>query len=86
MDYERLPSTWVIEEARAFLRAAQILEQGASNGDFHLYWPAVMNSALASELLLKSFLVEADPRFPRFGRRLARKQAWPDGSVQRYSY
>ncbi|WP_238349937.1 hypothetical protein [Pseudomonas sp. SWRI111] len=53
MDYERLPSPWVIEEARAFLRAAQILEQGASNGDFQRYWPAVMNSALASELLLK---------------------------------
>lgn len=65
MDSEPLPSTWVIEEARAFLRAAQILEQGASSGDFHLYWPAVMNSALAAELLLKSFLVEADPRFPR---------------------
>jgi hypothetical protein len=65
MDYERLPSTWVIEEARSFLRAAQILEQCASNGDSNLYWPAAMNSALASELLLKSFLVEADPRFPR---------------------
>ncbi|WP_238344670.1 hypothetical protein [Pseudomonas sp. SWRI81] len=47
------------------MRAAQILEQGASIGDFQRYWPAVMNSALASELLLKSFLVEADRRFPR---------------------
>ena len=65
MDFEPLPSTWVIEEARAFLRAAQILEKKASDGDTALYWPAVMNSALASELLLKSFLVEADPRFPR---------------------
>ena len=65
MDFEPLPSTWVIEEARAFLRAAQTLEKTASGGDTALYWPAVMNSALASELLLKSFLVEADPRFPR---------------------
>ena len=65
MDFEPLPSTWVIEEARAFLRAAEILEKTASDGDTALYWPVVMNSALASELLLKSFLVEADPRFPR---------------------
>lgn len=65
MDSEPLPSTWVIEEARSFLRAAQIIEQRASGGDMNLYWPAVMNSALAAELLLKSFLVEADPRFPR---------------------
>lgn len=66
MDYEPLPSTWVIEEARAFLRAAQVLEVRAKNDpDTRLYWPAVMNSALACELLLKSLLVEADPRYPR---------------------
>lgn len=65
MDNESLPSAWVIEEARAYLRASLLLEQQASEGDAGLYWPATMNSALASELYLKSFLVEADPRFPR---------------------
>lgn len=66
MDYEPLPSTWVIEEARALLRAAQILEVTAqSDRAPSLYWPAIMNSALACELFLKSLLVEADPRYPR---------------------
>lgn len=65
MDNETLPSSWVIDEARAYLKASLLLEQHASNGDIALYWPATMNSALASELYLKSFLVEADPRFPR---------------------
>lgn len=65
MDYESLPSAWVIEEARAYLRASLLIEQQALNGDTALYWPGAMNSALASELYLKSFLVEADPRYPR---------------------
>lgn len=65
MEHETLPSSWVIDEARAYLRASLLLEQHASDGDVALYWPATMNSALASELYLKSFLVEADPRFPR---------------------
>lgn len=66
MDYEPLPSTWVIEEARAFLRAAQILEVAAQGDrDPRLYWPSIMNSGLACELFLKSLLVEADPRYPR---------------------
>ncbi|EBV3304078.1 hypothetical protein DOH45_23945 [Salmonella enterica subsp. enterica serovar Enteritidis] len=66
MDYEPLPSTWVIEEARAFLRAAQILEvRSQHDHDPNLCWPAIMNSALACELFLKSLLVEADPRYPR---------------------
>lgn len=65
MDYVSLPSSWVIEEARTFLRASLLLEQSASNGEVALYWPAAMTSALASELYLKSFLVEADPRSPR---------------------
>lgn len=65
MGCESLPNTWVIEEARAYLRASLLLEQSAADGDIALYWPATMNSALASELYLKSFLVEADPRFPR---------------------
>ncbi|WP_122665093.1 hypothetical protein [Pseudomonas viridiflava] len=65
MDYESLPSARVIEEARAYLRASLLLEQHGLNGDTALYWPAAMNSALASELYLKSFLVEADPRHPR---------------------
>ncbi|UMZ12921.1 MULTISPECIES: hypothetical protein [Pseudomonas] len=66
MDHEPLPSTWVIEEARTFIRAAQILEQRAiDDHDLNLFWPAVMNSALACELLLKSCLVEADPCYPR---------------------
>lgn len=66
MNHEPLPSTWVIEEARTFMRAAQILEQRATDDrDLNLFWPAVMNSALACELFLKSCLVEADPRHPR---------------------
>lgn len=36
-----------------------------SDRDLRLYWPAIMNSALACELFLKSLLVEADPRYPR---------------------
>ena len=48
MDYEPMSSTWVIAEARAFLRAAQILELKAQgDNDSGLYWSAVMNSALA---------------------------------------
>lgn len=66
MNQEPLPSAWVIEEARTFMRAAQILEQRATDDrDPNLFWPAVMNSALACELFLKSCLVEADPRYPR---------------------
>ncbi|WP_054905251.1 hypothetical protein [Pseudomonas sp. NBRC 111144] len=76
MDYEPLPSTWVIDEARAFLRAAQVLEVRAKNDpDTNLYWPAVMNSALACELFLKSLLVEADPRYPR-------SEYDPDGNLR----
>jgi hypothetical protein len=65
MFYEPLPSIWVIEEARAYLRAAQILEISAMEGDTSLFWPAAMNTGLALELYLKAFLVESDPDHPR---------------------
>lgn len=64
MNSESRPNTWVIEEARAYLRASQLIEQHAKNDDLSLYWPAAMNAALASELYLKSFLVESDPDNP----------------------
>jgi hypothetical protein len=64
MVYESLPNTWVIEEARAYLRAAQILERSANEGDISLFWPAAMNTGLALELYLKAFLVESDPDHP----------------------
>ncbi len=65
MDDARLPSTWVIEEARTFLQAAQVLEVRAkSSPDRTRYWPSVRNPALAWELFLKSLLVKADPSSP----------------------
>lgn len=64
MFHKKLPSTWVIEEARTYLRAAQILEASATDGDTSIFWPAAMNTGLAIELYLKAFLVEPDPDYP----------------------
>lgn len=43
MDNQTLPSSWVIDEARAYLKASLLLEQHASNGDIALYWPATLH-------------------------------------------
>lgn len=61
---ENLPSLRVVEEAREYLKSAQIIERHALDGDIGLFWPAAMNAGLASELYLKSFLVERDPNHP----------------------
>lgn len=61
---ENLPSLRVVEEAREYLKSAQLIERHAQNGDFGLFWPAALNAGLACELYLKSFLVELDPNHP----------------------
>lgn len=63
-----LPCFEVVSEARDYLKAAQLIEQHAYNGNTDLFWPAAMNAGLASELYLKSFLVEADLQKPGFLR------------------
>ncbi|URM27371.1 hypothetical protein LLY42_26710 [Pseudomonas frederiksbergensis] len=57
-----LPCFEVVSEARDYLRAAQLIEQHAYNGNTDLFWPAAMNAGFASELYLKSFLVEPNPK------------------------
>ncbi|NWA24940.1 hypothetical protein HX866_08555 [Pseudomonas gingeri] len=64
MACEHRPSLRVVEEARDYLKAAQLIEQHAYSGNSRLFWPAAMNAGLASELYLKSFLVESDPDHP----------------------
>jgi hypothetical protein len=56
-----LPSFQVVSEARDYLKAARLIEQHAYDGNTDLFWPAAMNAGLASELYLKSFLVEPNP-------------------------
>ncbi len=65
MFHERLPSLRVVTEAREYLEAAQLIERHALSGNSGLFWPAAMNAGLASELYLKSFLVESDPTYTR---------------------
>jgi len=64
MACEHLPSLRVVEEAQAYLKAAQLIEQHAYSGNSGLFWPAAMNAGLASELYLKSCLVESDSDHP----------------------
>ncbi|NWD71771.1 hypothetical protein HX870_29615 [Pseudomonas gingeri] len=64
MACEHRPSLRVVEEARDYLKAAQLIEQYAYSGNSGLFWPAAMNAGLASELYLKSCLVESDPDHP----------------------
>jgi hypothetical protein len=64
MNPVRLPSHQVVSEARVFLKAARLIEKYADNDNTDLFWPAAMNAGLASELYLKSFLVDYDLAHP----------------------
>lgn len=61
-----LPAFQVVTHARDFLRAANLVEREARRGDTDLYFVAAMNSGLAAEQYLKSFLVESDPDHPSY--------------------
>lgn len=61
-----LPAFQVVTYARDFLKATDAIVHLARQGETDLYLPAVMNSALACEQYLKSFLVESDPKAPGF--------------------
>lgn len=54
-----LPSLEIIEEGRAYLRSALVIEQA---GDTNLWRPACVLAGLAMELFLKSFLAKDDSK------------------------
>lgn len=64
MNPVRLPSHQVVSEARVFLKASRLIEKHAHNGNTDFFWPVAMHAGLASELYLKSFLVDYDLAHP----------------------
>lgn len=57
-----IPDLRVVQEARLYKRAANLLLEHGRAEDSELLWPATMNAALAVELFLKSFLAIDDSK------------------------